>query len=411
MDVISFARDRSSSNILIKYFFEKHNDSTNVNLKRSLLQIPPRDSKIVKSTPGRGSWPGPGATNTINLLNELSKSEQHLSTNRTNISSQFLNVSDHTSRKNSNSSNYSGYFSDRLPPSKSEDILFTTNPIPASETCFLQPITTNSVSATTSPLLNVRPLYSGSLLSVNTLNTTNTSGSVHSLSSDSDTSCPTPLGHSTPHKIKHRPKIAPSKSMTNVKQHLENSSRSEKHHTVTNLESTSSKSLSNIKKLTDIEMASTYLKPLDLLKPDVVPDPVFKVPFSNTNIPASSNAKEGLAPGILQVYAAYETGLASGTSLKLHVTPRTTAREVVDLVVKQLNMAVVLKGKDGPIYTADKLKNFCLVAVIGARERCLRDDFKPLQLQNPWKKGRLYVRQKHDVLAALEHSSKHGTFI
>ncbi|XP_039301425.1 formin-like protein 14, partial [Nilaparvata lugens] len=117
------------------------------------------------------------------------------------------------------------------------------------------------------------------------------------------------------------------------------------------------------------------------------------------------------APGILQVYAAYETGLAAGTSLKLHVSPRTSAREVVDLVVKQLNMAVVLKGKDGPIYAADQLSNFCLVAVIGARERCLRDDFKPLQLQNPWKKGRLYVRQKHDVLAALEHSSRHSAFL
>lgn len=113
----------------------------------------------------------------------------------------------------------------------------------------------------------------------------------------------------------------------------------------------------------------------------------------------------------LQVYAAYETGLAAGTSLKLHVTPRTTAREVVDLVVKQLNMAVVLKGQKGPTYTADELPNFCLVAVIGARERCLRDDFKPLQLQNPWKKGRLYVRQKQDVLAALEHSSKHTAYL
>ncbi|XP_054282965.1 ankyrin repeat and fibronectin type-III domain-containing protein 1-like isoform X2 [Macrosteles quadrilineatus] len=117
------------------------------------------------------------------------------------------------------------------------------------------------------------------------------------------------------------------------------------------------------------------------------------------------------SPGILQVYAAYDTGLAAGTSLKLHVSPRTSAREVVDLVVKQLNMAVVLKGKDGPIYPADQLHNFCLVAVIGARERCLRDDFKPLQLQNPWKKGRLYVRQKHDVLAALEHSSRHSAFL
>lgn len=61
-------------------------------------------------------------------------------------------------------------------------------------------------------------------------------------------------------------------------------------------------------------------------------------------------------------------------------------------------------GKQGPVYTAEELKHFCLVAVIGARERCLRDDFRPLNLQNPWKKGRLFVRQKKDVLAAIEQS-------
>lgn len=113
--------------------------------------------------------------------------------------------------------------------------------------------------------------------------------------------------------------------------------------------------------------------------------------------------------GYLLVYAAYKTGLASGTSLKVHVTPQTSAREVVDLVVKQLNLAAVLKGKGGPVYPDDRLDNFCLVAVIGARERCLRDDFKPLQLQNPWRKGRLYVRQKHDVLAALDQCARRPT--
>ena len=107
-------------------------------------------------------------------------------------------------------------------------------------------------------------------------------------------------------------------------------------------------------------------------------------------------------PNILQVYAAYETGLASGTSVKLTVTKDTSAREVIDLVIKQLNMAVILKGREGPVYENDKLKNFCLVAVIGSRERCLRDDFRPLNLQNPWKSGKLFVRMKHDVLAALE---------
>ncbi|XP_052127107.1 uncharacterized protein LOC127750201 isoform X1 [Frankliniella occidentalis] len=64
--------------------------------------------------------------------------------------------------------------------------------------------------------------------------------------------------------------------------------------------------------------------------------------------------------GILQVYAAYKTGLASGSSLKVHV-PQTSAREVVYLVVKQLNLAAVRKGKGGPVYPDDRLENFCLL--------------------------------------------------
>lgn len=109
---------------------------------------------------------------------------------------------------------------------------------------------------------------------------------------------------------------------------------------------------------------------------------------------------------ILHVIAAYQTGLGLGTSIKLKCQQKTTAKEVIELVVKQLNMAVIMKGKEGPIYEADKLDDFCLVAVIGARERCLRSDFRPLDLQNPWKKGKLFVRLKHDLLAAIEHSNR-----
>jgi len=65
----------------------------------------------------------------------------------------------------------------------------------------------------------------------------------------------------------------------------------------------------------------------------------------------------------------------------------------------------VLKGRQGPVYAADQLRAFCLVAVIGARERCLRDDFRPLQLQNPWKRGKLFVRRRADVLAAIQQNS------
>lgn len=115
-----------------------------------------------------------------------------------------------------------------------------------------------------------------------------------------------------------------------------------------------------------------------------------------------STTSEALEPGILRVYAAYNCGLARGTSVMLHVTPRTTASEVVNLVVMQLNQAVARKGAAGPIYTERQLLDFCLVAVIGPRERVLREDYKVLQLQNPWTKGKLYVRLKNNLLAALE---------
>ncbi len=108
-------------------------------------------------------------------------------------------------------------------------------------------------------------------------------------------------------------------------------------------------------------------------------------------------------PGVLRVFAAYDTGLIHGTSVKLHVTPRTTSREVINLVVQQLNKAVVTRGLNAPVYSDDQLDDFCLVAVIGARERVMRDDYQPLQLQNPWTKGKLYVRLKSNLLAALDH--------
>ena len=67
-------------------------------------------------------------------------------------------------------------------------------------------------------------------------------------------------------------------------------------------------------------------------------------PDSGSTRSADVESGDASSGGIIQVYAAYESGLANGTSVKLHVTARTIAREVVDLVVRQLNMAVVLKG-------------------------------------------------------------------
>ncbi|XP_076649906.1 ankyrin repeat and fibronectin type III domain containing protein wide awake isoform X2 [Halictus rubicundus] len=391
IDAITFARDRGTSQqcgtsqtlgISMKHLLSLDRNKSNSNsnsLKRSLLQLPPRDPKLVKSSPGRGSWPGPNVTNsTSNLLTtEFSKSEQQLP------SSQYIRKGSNTSNMStgseppkssvplSSASNLSNATSGgsnnhlvplqnaRLPPSKSEDTLILTKYKHSPRN---RSATITSASASTSPLLSIKPImYGGSLLSVSTamtnttslLSVTNTnSDSLHSLSSDE---------YSTPNSsicLKGLGKGKPTKPTASV----------------------AAMATGSLESQLEEEKDEATMMPAPL-------------------------------PGILQVYAAYETGLASGTSLKLHVTPRTTAREVVNLVVKQLNMAVVLKGQEGPIYTSDELPNFCLVAVIGARERCLRDDFRLLQLQNPWKKGRLYVRQKQDVLAALEHSSKHTAYL
>ncbi|KAK9294317.1 hypothetical protein QLX08_011029 [Tetragonisca angustula] len=392
IDVITFARDRGSSQqssssqtvgISMKHLLSLDRNRSNSNsnsLKRSLLQLPPRDPKLVKSSPGRGSWPGPNVSNpSSNLLTtEFSKSEQQLpsgqyirkGSNTSNVSTgseppkSSVPMSSTSNLSNTASAGSNNHLvplqNTRLPPSKSEDTLILTKYKHSPRN---RSATITSASASTSPLLSIKPIiYGGSLLSVSTAMTNTTSllsvsntnsDSLHSLSSDE---------YSTPN------------SSVCIKSGLAKNKSSKPTATV------AATATGSLESQLEEEKDEATMMPAPL-------------------------------PGILQVYAAYETGLASGTSLKLHVTPRTTAREVVNLVVKQLNMAVVLKGQEGPIYTADELPNFCLVAVIGARERCLRDDFKLLQLQNPWKKGRLYVRQKQDVLAALEHSSKHTAYL
>ncbi|XP_067670804.1 ankyrin repeat and fibronectin type-III domain-containing protein 1-like isoform X2 [Haliotis asinina] len=137
-------------------------------------------------------------------------------------------------------------------------------------------------------------------------------------------------------------------------------------------------------------------------------DPNDDVPGQSSESEAGSSSHVP-SSGVLRVYAAYETGLSKGVSVKLHVTTKTSARDVINLVVRQLNKAVITRGIDGPLYTEDQLSDFCLVAVIGARERVLRDDYVPLQLQNPWTKGRLYVRLRNNVLAAIQQG--HATAV
>ncbi|XP_028332922.1 ankyrin repeat and fibronectin type-III domain-containing protein 1 isoform X2 [Gouania willdenowi] len=115
----------------------------------------------------------------------------------------------------------------------------------------------------------------------------------------------------------------------------------------------------------------------------------------------------------LRVYPQYRTGLPKETSVKLCVTAGTSAREMIQLVVQEMNViSRRLLGSGGGgneqeqcvYYSPEQLKHFGLVLVLDNREKWLQDDFCPLELQNPWLRGKLCVRMKEYSPLALQHS-------
>ncbi|KAF7709060.1 hypothetical protein HF521_018117 [Silurus meridionalis] len=114
----------------------------------------------------------------------------------------------------------------------------------------------------------------------------------------------------------------------------------------------------------------------------------------------------------VRIYPQYHTGLPKETSVKLRATIHTTAREMVQLVVQEINglcgrlrsavQQCVCPGQVC-VYTSEQLDHFALVLLTEGREKWLQDDFCPLTLQNPWTHGRLCVRFKQCSPLALEH--------
>uniref|UniRef100_A0A1A9ZLC6 Ankyrin repeat and fibronectin type-III domain-containing protein 1 n=1 Tax=Glossina pallidipes TaxID=7398 RepID=A0A1A9ZLC6_GLOPL len=434
MDVISFARDKnapSSTTIREILEFVHHSDDFQ-DEDSQLLQPPLRDVKFVKSGSGRGSWPGPGTlTNDENQRHfgpEHSKSEQNLDTNRvtTSSSSTKFEHSQNTQQSQTeiNSSNFL-HIGDEF---KIADVPLRKN---SGDSATSQYTSRSFYSAASNSdfdhIFNIPPSRSDDTLS-EVANQTykshrkRTSSNIITTSTPATPSITVHASNSVPYLV--RDSVSMQGSSHSLKSNFNNVSDNKQAKASEKLKSASSMSLRDggIYLKTTLSALQTEMK----TAVPITGESSSPKTASTKSLPRQSSSEEYTAAscptlaseqtanvnsGIIQVYTAYDTGLASGTSLKLHVTAKTTAREVINLVVKQLNMAATLKGSNGPIYTNDMLNNFCLVAVIGARERCLRDDFKPLLLQNPWKKGRMYVRQKHELLAAIENSNRKSHLI
>ncbi|XP_062999407.1 ankyrin repeat and fibronectin type-III domain-containing protein 1-like isoform X1 [Elgaria multicarinata webbii] len=109
-------------------------------------------------------------------------------------------------------------------------------------------------------------------------------------------------------------------------------------------------------------------------------------------------ANWGKAPGsfTLRVCPQYETGLSEETTVKLHITNKMSAEDVVKLVVQEMNEVSrdVLGNTDAFCYSEEQLGHFGLVFVSDDVEQWLPNDFLPLSLQKAWPDGRFYVRIK-----------------
>ncbi|BFF90863.1 uncharacterized protein DMAD_09307 [Drosophila madeirensis] len=425
MDVVAYARNKSAQPSLamreILDFAQLRQDELSATgcQSKQLLQLPVRESKFNKTGTGRGSWPGPGTNEDQSQGKpEHSKSEQNLGLTATT-------PGEATTSKQQQQSQL------QQQQQQQQQLLQVSTSEYAASTCSEVSLRKNSGDSMSSTY-TTRSFYSA----VDSISDGNSNSSVFALPpSRSDDTLADALRHSqavaaqrkrTSSNIAHHTTPLITVHSSSSAPYLAGSSvslRSGSGAFATDLEHKPLKPATKAASSANLREGGPYLKStLAELRAVGGEEPVASTSkASSTKSLSRQSSEEDSAscsslsteqvPGIIQVYTAYNTGLASGTSLKLHVTPKTTAREVINLVVKQLNMAVVLKGNNGPIYSADMLENFCLVAVIGARERCLRDDFKPLQLQNPWKKGRLYVRKKHELLAAIEHSNRKSHLI
>ncbi|XP_020663849.3 ankyrin repeat and fibronectin type-III domain-containing protein 1 isoform X1 [Pogona vitticeps] len=109
-------------------------------------------------------------------------------------------------------------------------------------------------------------------------------------------------------------------------------------------------------------------------------------------------ANQGKSSGsfTLHVCPQYETGLSKETNVKLHITNKMSAEDVVKLVVQEMNEVSrdVLGNTGAFCYSEEQLDHFGLVFILDDVEQWLPNDFLPLTLQKAWPEGRFCVRIK-----------------
>jgi len=107
--------------------------------------------------------------------------------------------------------------------------------------------------------------------------------------------------------------------------------------------------------------------------------------------------RKGLSNGdIIRVYPTYESSFPPGTNVKVRIGAYTRARDVLDLVIKQLNAIVKLKNLSSPSYQREEWSDFDLVIFSENNFKIIPEDCKLIDLTDPWFRGKFCVQYKKD---------------
>uniref|UniRef100_A0A0M3JWQ8 Ras-associating domain-containing protein n=1 Tax=Anisakis simplex TaxID=6269 RepID=A0A0M3JWQ8_ANISI len=84
-----------------------------------------------------------------------------------------------------------------------------------------------------------------------------------------------------------------------------------------------------------------------------------------------------ISTDVIRIYTAYECGFSKGTSIRVQIASTTTSREVVALIISKFAKAASSVNIDEQTAAEGEVEcdEYCLSAVVGSRERRLRDDF------------------------------------
>lgn len=94
------------------------------------------------------------------------------------------------------------------------------------------------------------------------------------------------------------------------------------------------------------------------------------------------------------VHTDNELGLPPSTDVKINISRNTTVKQVLQQILKQINVITKLKGLTGPIVGQNNLENFSLIAEFGNERKVLKNDAYLESILKEYKNANIFIKHK-----------------